>query len=169
MYEKTVNCANYIKNYRDAYGKSYDYVISTREDAIVLKEMNLKELLPMLKSKHFSGPASKCDILSKDCLSWGGISIRLWLFTEEVGLKFLSSILDWYKELIRKRRRIYNPEQFNADHLKHMNLEFCGISVNQMPVTAARHTKNENYCFIHQEYNGCIPSGLEDSILSKKC
>ena len=162
-------CSDSIKRYKETFQKSFDYIISTREDIIVLKEMNLTDLLSKVQNSKLSRGLSNCDLLSKDCLSWGGINIRFWILSEQNGLNFLSSKITFYKELIRQRRKIFNPEQYDAHHKNVLGLNHCGISINDFPVTAARHTFGGNYCFIDAEIDGCKPNGLEHIINSKMC
>ena len=169
MYEKISLCGESIVKYKKISRKSFDYIINTREDLIVLKDMDLKKLLPNIRNTKLSSTRSKCDLLSKGCLEWGGINTKFWILSERNGINFMTSIISWYKRLIRIRRKIYNPETFDLVHLKYLGLKYCGISVDGFPVTAARHTFDGNYCLRHIEYSDCIPRGMKKYVKSIDC
>lgn len=166
MYEKIKLCGETLREYESEKGMKFDYVISTREDIILMKDMDLDKLIPKIR-KSATDPG--CDILAKNCLTWKGINLRFWILSGTNGIEFLSSKIKYYKSLISSRRKIYNPESYDLAHLTSLNFVHCGISVNDFPVTAARHTYDGNYCFIDAEISNCIPSGLERIINSKRC
>lgn len=169
MYEKISLCGESIVGYKKESKIRYDFIVNTREDLIVLQDMDLKKLLPKIQNSKFSTNESNCDLLAKGCLGWGGINTKFWIFSEREGVAFMTSIISWYKHLIETNRNVFNPETFDLIHLEHLGLKHCGISVDDFPVTAARHTFGENYCINRGEYFKCIPQGMESHLKSIDC
>lgn len=170
MYDKVKDCGNDIIDFEKQSGLLFDYVIQTREDIYLFKKIDLDSLLPGLQNSKFSSSKSNCDFIARDCITWGGVSMRFNIFEGRKAVQYLSSKIDFYKALYGANRRIFNPEQFDYHNLRHFNFNICGLPIDQMAATGARHTFNENFCFIPQEYlPNCIPSGMHSFIQSKKC
>lgn len=168
MYDKISACGKQVEHFQIKNKFSFDYLINTREDIYFFKKMNLKFLLPKIKESKLSISGS-CDYLFKECLSWGGVSQRFYILDISKGIKYISSKLSYYKDLTLKNSQIYNSEQFDLYHLQSLNYKPCGISIEDYPVTAARHTFDENFCFIRSEIQNCYPEGFENFVNLHKC
>ena len=209
MYYKIDLCGKKVEDYTRSTGNVFDFVIQTREDVIFFKEMELGNLIGKIKDTSYSSSSASCDILSKQCLSWGGLNMRFYITNGKKGLQFFSSRISFYKDLItekrgidheeihrqhmlarnlslmnpsarmsamrgfmddmRRKRHITNPEQFDLQHAQNLSLEPCFIPVDQYPVTVARHTFNEDFCFIKLEILNCVPKGYEAFAESRQC
>lgn len=157
------HCTRQILETEKIQNVTYNYIISTREDVYFHKPMNLFEIFQ-------SEASNSCDLFCRDCLSWGGISMRLQLFTRNAGIVMLGNRLSHFSYLHVLNLTIQNPEQFELHEAESHNISLCPRSINLMPVIAARHTHSDRICFIDEEWgmygsnDVCIPSNcLNDS------
>ena len=209
MYYKIHLCGTAVEEYSNSTGNVFDFVIQAREDVVFFKDFHLENVTNKIRDTAYASSSASCDILSKQCLAWGGLNMRFYITNGKKGLKFLSSRISFYKQLItekhvidhekmhrrhmhaqnlslmnptarmsfmtalmddmRRERHISNPEQFDLQHAQNLSLEPCFIPVEQYPVAAARHTSNENYCFIKLEILNCVPRGYEAFVESREC
>jgi len=137
MYHHQEICAQQIGEIERGRGRVFDFVVSTREDVYLWKDMNLEELT----SRH------TCDIVTKDCKNWGGINMRLQLLRRDSGLRFLRDRLPFYAAMYRENRTFANPEVFELAQAEALKLSVCYRSIDNVPVTAVRHTQHGEFCF----------------------
>lgn len=176
MYEHHVRCAELIVAKEAEIGIPFDYIISAREDAFLFHPLDLHALF----AKFFK--EQSCDIVTKDCLAWGGINMRLQILRREKGAKLLASRLAAYKTLLNSGAKVQNPERFEQKQIQEMHLKSCSASISELPVSISRIKKNmsstdpisvplngapstlEPFCFIVEEVRDinnstdhCIP------------
>jgi hypothetical protein len=132
MYLLQENCAHAVLASVRA-GRRYDYFISTREDVFIFQNMDLSALTRKIDDG--------CGAISKNCLRWWGINMRMQLFNFTSGQAFLGRRLEYYKQLydepIKDGRSWYNPEIFESSQLTWMGLRHCPTPVTLMPVCSS--------------------------------
>lgn len=171
MYTNHVMCVTMAEKERE----NNDYLITMREDIIFLGAFKLSNLLPKLDH-------GRCDFLAKDCLAHGGVNMRVNVMKFDFGVRYVKNRLNFYRSLYngaifrnntfdshlaiegyegKVGYTVKNPEAFDKLHLQCLGSKICPLSINEMPSTGARHTKNEKYCISDIEYQGCIPDNTE--------
>ncbi len=90
MYSYQVNCAQRITFTESLRGIHYPYIISTREDAYFFNPMDFAHLIHTFNQRQ-------CNIMTKDCLSWGGLNMRFQLLDHDSAIAFLSQRLSFYQ------------------------------------------------------------------------
>ena len=160
MFEKADHCAQDVRDYQAKNGISFDYIIHTREDMFFFQKVDLKALI----AKY-----SDCDWIGKDCLSWGGLSMRFAVMKPEKGLDFVGSKIAFFKQMGRNNSTAHNPEIFDIRIAESLQMKTCAVPVDEVPATGARHTWNGAFCFIWAETLGCIPKGQEQFAYRHRC
>ncbi len=160
MFEKADQCGQDIIKFQNENSIQFDYIIHTREDIYLLKNILLNEVL----SKY-----PTCDWIGKDCLTWWGLSQRFAIMKPEPGLQFLSKKIGFFESLNRQRRRVYNTESFDLELSKQIGMKTCAVSIEDIPFTAARHTVNGSFCLIPEEIDRCYPESFEPQLDFKRC
>lgn len=168
MYVHHPRCAEQIKEYELRSGWQVDYIINTREDVYFFRPMSLQTIINRLSPTHVSGQP-RCDLPYKQCLSFWGFNMRFYLMHRVVGLNFLSKRLQFYGLLFQNNQTVRNPEKFEARQAAWLGYQGCPLSVEVMPVTAARHVRRGFFCFILLEYYQCMPKGMEAWIQQRSC
>jgi len=145
MYRHHEECARQIQ------GRYYSAVLSLREDTFLFRGIDLRaKLLPLLHQG--------CDVIARDCLSWGGLNMRMQALSSPA---LLLGRLECYRSLYESAspKYIKNPEQFEAYCARRQNLSTCLVSVEELPVSVMRYpAKGESLCFIPQEVDPkCVP------------
>lgn len=112
-----------------------------------------------------------CEWISKNCLNWGGLPQRFAIMHPQIGLKFLSTRMSFYKLLNdNNNTTAINTEQFDYLHSKHIGMKTCMVPVDEIPATAARHTNSGEFCFHPGEVApGCVPTGYTEFVKNHKC
>lgn len=155
MYNKQVVCANDISQYERKLGKNFTLIVNTREDAYFFQPLNLTAV----HIKYIM--EEECGVVTKNCLAWGGVSMRFQLYNHDTGLDVLGKRLTFYHSLYDVHSSVNNPERFEEEQLAASHVKVCPVSVESIPVCAARHTSNGNFCFILYEI-GCDTQECHD-------
>jgi hypothetical protein len=177
MYNKQFICAEEIIKYENRQlHKHYDYIINTREDAYFFIPMNISFLVKQYIE------VDKCHLLTKSCLDWGGINMRMQLLTRDEGISFIRERLSFYNVSYGKGDgtalfddlMVYNPEMFELGQTIYYNITSCVVNIEAFPITAVRHTYQNHICFIHQELmdnnnNECYPKEKETFLFMHMC
>ena len=148
MYNHQEACGRAISNMAISRGSKFDYVISAREDVYFFLPFDLGQIL---------AGRQKCDLVTKDCLTWNGINLRLQLISGRIGERWLTSRYTHYSHLSSTKRAVSNPEQFEMDQAKSMNMRTCAAPVDVFPVAVSRFMGRDRFCFIDPEVSGCVP------------
>ena len=141
MYRHQVACAKFVTQLekgREELGSdsgitsfSFDRLISTREDVYFFHEVNIEALIESAEalkqhqegeehgeqgsssssSSSSSGRIHRCDIITKDCLAWGGINMRFQLLRRDRGWHYLHSRLNYYALLYLEQKQPESTEQ----------------------------------------------------------
>jgi hypothetical protein len=167
MYNYQVACMQQMKELENRLNITMDLIISTREDIYFFKPFNLTYLV----TEFLTNNQQQCQVLTKSCLSNGGLNMRLQLYNRNSGYAILSNRFTFYQSMYETSSVIQNPEQFELLQINHNNLTSCQIDINQFPVTAARHVKDDQICFIEweAEIDHCFPNGFESFVEKHKC
>jgi hypothetical protein len=159
-YEKADHCAQDVIQFKQNRNTTFAYVIYTREDIYLFKDLNIRKVI----AKYH-----KCDWIGKNCLVWGGLSQRFAIMPFDIGIKFISTKIDYFKYLIHLNKSVYNTEIFDLQHSKKLGMKTCSVSIEDIPATAARHKQNGSFCFIPAEIRGCIPAGFDQFVSNHSC
>lgn len=167
MYYKHFNCTQHIQQYESKYQFHFDYVILHREDIFYMGDMNLTKLLkewmhkeekvnphnPQPNSRNFTyvtkahsssvtnDKEKYCDYLYKNCLTWGGVNLRVQLYRRNAALSLLGSRLDYYQYMTTNNAAIFNTEWFEKLQAESMGWKGCGVDVQDFPVLPIRITR----------------------------
>lgn len=166
MYHAHVNCAQQIEDYERQQGGNgtwkFDYLVSTREDAYLYTPLNLTRQVQRLRPDVHAKPngEAKCDIVYRECLSWGGLNMRMQVMNRDAGLLMLGKRFVSYKQMRDGGWKPFNPEQFELFQTMLYNLEHCAVPVAEVPITAARHVANDSICFYEFERKDCYPQSV---------
>lgn len=181
MYKHHEDCGNQIEILENRTHVKMDYIINTREDIYFFKPLNLTSLIE--KHMVISNPddhSSPCDLLTKGCLDFGGLNMRVqFLRGGPRGIAYMSKV-KYFKLMMREpRMKFENPEifeQYIAEKL--LDMKVCKLDVEEMGVTAARLSYvNLSVCFIHQELKllepksspPCVPKSEMDFAIMHLC
>ena len=113
MYSYQEACVRQLQQTEAEKSFKFDYVISTRDDVYFFEPMNLTRLI-----LDFSQPSGRnCSIVSKSCLAWGGLNMRLQLLQRDSAVAFLGRRMDFYASLYHRAKNhrqttAANPEIF---------------------------------------------------------
>ena len=187
MYQAHINCADQILAYeqektlevnKNLTAWRFDYIISTREDAYFYTPMNISALLPQLRLFHNPTPTTvttdgnhgKCDIIFKNCLTFGGFNMRLQLFNRDSGIIMLGNRFKFYSIMHQAGWKTVNPECYEMMEAGMYDVIDCKVDIDYIPVTAARHLKDGDICLYDFENRECYPTAVEENIKHiKKC
>lgn len=199
MYRNQELCAAHFQLVYEKSDTTFQYLISTREDAYFFKAPNISNII-----QYGLNNAKGCDLITKDCLGWGGISMRFQFWKFAVGLQVLSTRLAFYQSLYTMKLNvsnlaglhcyhlpaktknklriawndessyITNPECFEETQVKYLRHSICKVSMDELKVSASRHTANYSFCFIDEEvqdFHGkpCYPKSSEIFVKSYMC
>ena len=95
MYANQVVCAEQIEEYERQRGIRFGYVVSTREDAFFFGPARMADLTRNML------PLGHCHGISKNCLAFGGVNMRLQVYARDAGLLLLSSRFTFFQEVRR--------------------------------------------------------------------
>jgi hypothetical protein len=113
-----------------------------------------------------------CELLSKYCLKWGGLNIRMEIFTRHYGIAILHSRLSFVSHLYDIGTSMVNPERFDLNHAEHFNPVRCELNNVESPVVVARF-KNDTTCFERYELwhrrEICYPLDFDEFVSSRLC
>jgi hypothetical protein len=177
MYDRHTQCRNMVLEYAGLMEQKpeelFSYLLWTREDAFFFRPLDLSSLFNYFRD---SSANSRCGILTKACLGWGGMSMRIHILRIMDGLKFLNK-LDHYDYIDRNNLVFRNPELFEEHIAKKLGLRVCNLSIEELPVVAARHSYIDmKPCFLHQELKTyektskpCIPEDFMDFGITRLC
>lgn len=159
MYYHQFECVEQIEEFSLMNNVTFQFIIVTREDIWFWKSLNLTELIPLFLPKRGAVSTGACDLLTKDCLSWGGLNMRMYIMPYEKGLTMLRTKFEYYSYLQSNNITYYNPEEFELGQTRHYHVRACARPLSKMPVTAVRHMSNFSICFPWKEYHKCnLPS-----------
>lgn len=157
MYKHQEHCLEQIEDYQrnKSIVEEISYAISTREDVYYFKPINITSLF------HSFG---NCDLLAKECLSWGGINMRFQIMRSgqnniDIIRRVIGSRFKFYRHLYSKskRRLPFNPEMFEAAQIGHYKVKDCTLNVAYFPITAARPLNSQGeICFTRNDLFGAI-------------
>ena len=171
MYKHQEDCGNQIVQLETQQNFKMDYVINTREDIFFFKPLDLNSLIAKhmtARSSNSSGvaeddtqalqtvtPEPPCDLITKGCLDFGGLNMRLQVIRRDPRGAALMAKVSYFKQMLQRPKRTFeNPEMFEqyiAENL--LQMKVCKLAVEELPVTAARLSYvNLSVCFIHQVY-----------------
>lgn len=171
MYSYHEACSNQIQLYEKNTGTIFQYIINTREDIYFFKPIDLKYLI----HKYVRG--RKCNMLTKDCLNWGGVNMRFQLLSREHGLQYLRRI-EFYSSMYSTNDVVVMPEAMELLQTQRLNIKLCNVSVEEYPVVAARFSYiNRTLCFTHPELKEygvnspppCVPKESMDFAIANIC
>ena len=170
MYNFQVTCAQQIIELEDRLKIKFDFIISTREDIYFFKPLNLTFLENYLITTNETN-SKKCQLLTKACLSWGGVNMRFQFYERNSGVSILNNRFLFYQSMYKTNTTAYNPEQFEQFQLDTYNIKNCPINITDFALTAARHVKNNKICFIDLESSveNCIPDNFEKFVNEHRC
>ena len=152
MYEKQVKCISQITKWEMKNKVETDYIISTREDLYVFKPFNILELI---KNHH------SCDLIAKNCLSWGGINMRFQLYTRLAGTRMLHTRLSFYRYLQNIDVKVSNPEIYEKMQAEWLKLSVCSVSIEDLPIAASRpYSQNASCLILHEYIDNCYPQNV---------
>lgn len=151
-----------------AYG-SFEAVIVTREDVFFFAPPDLRKLVGKLDRN-----GERCDVVTKSCLAWGGLNMRFQIFHPNIVREFLGERLAFYKALIARNESVKNPEQFEKLQADHLAARLCPVTVDDLPVAAARYLPGGDFCFIGFEVRDggkerCFPKKSAGLVMRKGC
>ncbi len=156
----------------------YDYFIFTREDIYYFHPMNLSTPIHLLKQRHHDVTASEtthtCHMITKDCLDWGGINMRVEITRKAEGYKIFGSRLHYYRKLYGSGGTVFNPEEFELTQLHAHKYNVCPVSVDVLGTAVARPSPNhpEGVCFFEVDLayeKPCYPLNLKEKIMTMRC
>eukprot|EP01040_Poterioochromonas_malhamensis_P009153 gene9153-9926_t len=186
IYRNQQKCLTDIMNREEERNKRYDYLFYTREDLYYFHPLNLSIPINLLKQKHQVTMKGKkpslvpsCHLVAKDCLSWGGVSMRLELVRREEADNIFGSRLKFYRTLYTSNITVKNPELFEFQQLKEMKYQLCKVSVEVMGITVARPSLSQpdGVCFLSHDiqytfrewHQICVPVHFLPKIADMRC
>ena len=179
MYKHHEDCANQIAQFELQNSLRFSYIISTREDIYFFNPLNISYLVENYMTAGAAGEA--CQLLTKGCLDFGGLNMRLQLIErgeDDNSLNYLRKVSRFTELSHKKVSRFLNPESFElylAEQLYHWKT--CKIPIEEYPVTACRLSYiNRSVCFVHQELKlliesspPCVPQSEMDFAIMHLC
>jgi hypothetical protein len=176
MYEHQNVCAAQIDRYVRDTGTPMDYVFWAREDMHFYTAIDFAPLKAMLdpassgQGAAVVGQNGTCQLISRQCLTHGGISLRGYLWKAEVALPAMHGRFDYYRQLHSQGESVVTVEAFEEALMRHRNVTVCPVSADLLPTVAVRHTVNGSFCIPPMEASkSCYPSGMYSYVMSKLC
>jgi hypothetical protein len=146
----------------------FDFVVATREDSYFFKPINLTEVFAYMRHSQTkaaaAGHSGTCDIVLKDCLNFGGLNMRMQIMTRPAAQLMLGGRFAIYDHLRKANHTVQNPEQMEKLQAHYHQLHTCPVSVEIVPVTAARRLPNDTVCLYHFEVDDCYPTSVEEEV-----
>lgn len=169
MYHHQELCMEQLDRFERFHNRTVDFVLSTREDIFYFRPLNLSYLLAMTTAEGAGGKSS-CSLITKECLSWGGLHMRWQLLTRAGSEDFFNKRLAFYQHLHASGRTVYNPESFEAAQAKHYNLTVCELYVQDIPNVVVRHVRDGKVCFLKPEViDNCVPQSNASWVSRHMC
>eukprot|EP01036_Dinobryon_divergens_P040238 gene40238-53175_t len=166
MYQLHQECIHAINKVESEEKVHYDYVINNRDDSYFLQPFNLTFLLGLAN-------LSNCHLLARDCLGFGGFSMRSQIMPADFGKLLMSSRLSFYTSMYRKNITFGTPEQMELAMVDEYGLKTCTVPPEYYAAAAARHIGDGEICFHHMEWEQhgveCYPKRFRWFIRSKRC
>lgn len=172
MYLHQMRCMNQIVDQESERGFVYDYVISTREDIIFMRPMNLTHVISMLDEglNHSTIHSErKCHMVMKECANFFGFNQRMFIYDRYTANITLSNRWNFFQQLLLKNVTLKNTEVFEKKMAEHYHLRACPIFIDHFAVTAVRPVRNDLYCFPFWEIFKCLPSNSLRVIHRQRC
>lgn len=173
MYLHQMRCIEQINQYEQKYQFTYDYVISTREDVIFMRPMNLTYVLTILDAPGYDAvtkqPRRKCHMVMKECASFFGYNQRMFVYDRQTANVTLTNRWNYFKYLLSQNVVLMNTEVFELEMAKYYQFRGCPIFIDYFAVTAVRPVDGEIYCFPYWEILNCLPSNPSRKITRNKC
>lgn len=166
MYLHQEECIKSLIEFEHIHGKSFDFIISTREDIFLFLKLDIDNFITLLNTPRKHAPP--CDILFKNCLLWYGFNMRFYFMKRDTGVAYLGKRLEFYRVMKTINLTAHNPEQFEKFQAGHLKFNGCPIPFDLVPVTAARHVNHGEICFIDAEL-GCYNQMNETFIQNHLC
>ena len=171
MYNHQEKCGHTISQLAKSRGREFDYIISTREDVYFFQPLSLDVILQGRRD---------CGIITKGCLAWKGLNMRLQVLSSNVGEKWLTTRFEHYRYLHQKGIRVWNSESFEKSHAEAMGMKMCSVPVDIFPVAVSRYMGPGQICLIAKEYHfvtknrlreDCTPSdsGVQKFVKENTC
>merc|ERR1711971_538024 len=155
MWASQVNCSHQISDYEEKHTFEYSRIVNTREDIFFFKDMDFAELFHDYK---------ECDLITKNCLEWGGINMRFHVYTSDKGKDLMGNRIQFYKE-----HSAFNTEIWEELQANHTLMKICRLTIDKIPVTAVR-PMGSGFCFLDFEVaKGCVPEDSTDLVLENMC
>lgn len=132
-------CLQDIVSYEREVNVNFDYFIFFPSDAFYFHPISLSVPIEMLKHQRTlkqSYSKHVCNVVTKDCLEWGGMGHHFQMMHRKEGIPIYASRLRYYRSLYDAQTLPFNKESFELLHLQSLKLEKCAISVDLIPVTA---------------------------------
>jgi hypothetical protein len=161
FYSHQVRCIHQVQEYEQLRHTKFQYVLQTREDIYYFQPVSLDYLVSHLKNPDNLEDTGnlQCDLITKDCLQWGGMNMRWQLMTREASNSVMLKRIEYYFHLMNTSQVIYNPEQYESQQMKFYKLRICEFLANYIPNAVGRHVKDDQICFLKPEtIDNCIPS-----------
>jgi hypothetical protein len=181
MYKHHEDCGQQIIQLESENDFKMDYIINTREDIYFFKPLDLTSLIGkhMTANTAVGQETNACDLLTKGCLDFGGLNMRLQLLRRSPsGIDYMSKV-SFFKQMMKKNKQFENPERFEQYMAeKVLQMRACKLDVEEMAITAARLSYvNLSVCFIHQELKllqpasspPCVPRAEMDFAIMHLC
>lgn len=179
MYKHHQECSNQITHFEKTIEEKFTYIISTREDIFFFKPLDISSLVAKYMT---AGPgAEPCQLLTKGCLDFGGLNMRLQLILrgdDDSSLNYLRKVSRFVEISQRKDKRFLNPESFEL-YLAEEQYKWktCKLPIEEYPITACRLSYiNRSVCFVHQELKmyeesspPCVPQSEMDFAIMHLC
>ena len=169
MYHNQIMCAEELKKFTHKTSIRFDAVINNREDSYYLAPFNVSKLFPLLKS-HEGG----CDLLFKNCLTWGGLSMRSQMLDGSIAISYLESRISYFKHMMSIPKggteqsiemELGTVEKFEKYHAEAKGLVTCNVSIEDLPAAAARLNQSGQFCLIEPELRfrreKCYPDSFD--------
>ena len=118
-----------------------------------------------------------CDLLTKGCLGWGGLNMRVQVLRREHLPGYLDRIAGMRRLYSRGNESYFNPEIFEAAQAQALGMRVCEVPVEEYPVTAARLSYLDGLpCFVHPELKRyekesppCVPEAVMQTAITRLC
>ena len=186
MYQLQSHCRNQIMEQERVLNISYVHIINTREDIFFFKPLDLTFILQKYmgtKNNNHTAPPPGisslgqpiCDLLTKGCLGWGGMNMRVQILRRE-HIHFMDR-LTLIQQLYVSNESYYNPEIFEMSMAQRLRMQVCEVNVEEYPVTAARISYLDSLpCFVHPELKRyekesppCVPQSTMQLAITRLC
>ena len=164
LYYSQGMCTNQIAAFEKQNGFKFDAVISTQADAYFFHPVNYTKLMTTYLSHQ------QCKLVSKSCTSWGGLSMQFQLLDRDLAMMLMGSRLKSYVRMYAQDVRLFDPEVFEKYQLDALDVSYCQLPVELLPVAAVRLTRDGQFCFEKREVMfSCFPSSALSLVERSLC